>query len=245
MAIKAVCSSCLRRLKFKNTESGLSRKCPGCGVELTVPGEPVPVTETPVPSESRRNEFIIAGIILVVAVVGALYGVKWWQSRQVRRDTSGTSRSSDRLTSSSGTAVRRAVETEIPGKPISEILDDGEAVELGPAAVTVIRADLVTETAFKRFRAEGGKMFAVVGLRLTAVEAGPAFDTLRLKLLTPDRKGYRVLVTSGSDREGRAYEAARKRVTSVEVADEPITVDVYFEVPAGLDPKTCQLRYKK
>lgn len=244
MAINAVCSSCLRRLKFKNTESGLSRKCPGCGGELTVPGEPLPVNETPVPSESKRNEFIIAGIILVVAVVGAIYGVKWWQSSQVRRDTSGTSRSSDRLTSSSGTTVRKTTETETPGKSISEILDDGEAVELGPAKVSVIRADLVAETAIKRSRAERGKMFAVVGLRLTTVEAGPAFDTLKLKLLSADRKGYGVLVTSGSDREGRAYEASRKRVTSVEVADGPVTVDVYFEIPAGLDPKTCQLRYK-
>ena len=245
MAINVVCSSCLRRLKFKNSESGLSRKCLSCGSELTVPGEPVPVTDTPVPSESRRNEFIIAGVILIVAVVGAIYGFKWWQSRQVERDTSEASRSSDQRTTSDDPIVQRIVETEMPGKALSEILDDGEAVELGPAKVSVIRADLVTETAIRRFRAEGGKMFAVVGLRLTTVEAGPAFDTLKLRLLTPNRKGYGVLVTSGSDKEGRAYEAARKRVTSVEVAEGPVTVDLYFEVPAGLDPKTCHLRYKK
>ena len=87
MAIDVVCRSCLKRLKFKDKESGLSRKCPRCGVEIVVPGETIPLVEGDPSLPGRQREYIIAGVIFVAAVVVAIYGVKWWLKTQESQRT--------------------------------------------------------------------------------------------------------------------------------------------------------------
>ena len=62
--------------------------------------------------------------------------------------------------------------------------------------------------------------------------------------MTEDRKGYPQRVLGSVDKDGKPYEASRKRISAAETDESPVNVQVYFVLPADLDPKTCELRYE-
>lgn len=247
MAIKVVCPSCLRRLKFAPSASGLSRKCPACNAEITVPGDPGPLSG---PNSTRRTEFIIAGVILVVALIGAFVLLKWFQSGQPGHPAP----------SSSFTPSKPVSETATPPsqpsfKPLSASMISHQLVFLGPARAEVLRVETASETPVRKAVAIPGRVFAVVSVELRSVQPGPPFDTNTLSLVTPDHVEYRVFAVSGVQTQAipsgtdlvlsaNPYEDPRRSVSSTDTNAGPVKLDLYFSVPAALDPKTCSLSYK-
>jgi hypothetical protein len=244
MTITVICPSCLRRQKFAQNETGLSRKCVGCGTEITVPGELDSVTEQG-PIRSRKGEFIIAGIILVVALVGAFLFLKWFQQNQLQSPPPRVSnrQTTEPVTTSKTPNTKKVQNPPVP-MPLSTLLGSKEETQLGPATFRIVRIDTVPETPILKTRAASGQVFAVVGLEIKTVEPGSMFDTYRLQLVAPALKTYGAQVATGANSDGTTSEVPRKRVTSADVAQPWVKLDIYFAVPADLDPKTCQLVYR-
>lgn len=242
MAISVVCPSCLRRLKFQQSESGLSRKCPGCGTEMTVPGKPVPVEKVRTEESSRRNEFIIAGLILVVALAGA-----WFLVKRIQEGQKGTvARPKVQQPAGTETPVevkKKVVEVTGPFTAMSEHLKKMEETELGPAQVLITDVATVTETPIKKAPAGEGKQYAVVGLEVKKVASEKVFDTYDVVLMSRTMEVYRVLAVTGTDVDGNPTEVPRWRVMP-DSAKGSTRLKLYIKVPADLDPKTCELQYR-
>lgn len=248
MAVNVVCTGCLKRLKFKDSESGLNRPCPKCGKAITVPGEPLPVEDRPLPGSdrtpggSRRTETVIAAILLVVGVVGAIWFLKW---RQAHREDSSS------VTSTSAVPTPRRQSTPAPTTPtppgppanLPEVLTEGQTLTLGPATVKVVSAATVKETTVFGRTAPTGQKLARVTVDLAGIKSGPSFDSEKLRILAPDGKTYGPIAISGVDLAGQAYEVTRKLVGSLDLTAGSMTLEFFFLIPGDLEYKTCRLIY--
>lgn len=254
VAIRVVCSACLRRLTFKHSESGLNRKCPGCGAELTVPGDVVPVVGGKAPRSEydiRKMEFIIAGVILVAALAGAYIFIKWYQKNSPVADANSTT--SPTPTPTATVATKKPVVANNVARPgaklISALLKSREEIKLGPASANVLALNSVAETPINKTRPSSGKAYAVVRLDLKSVDTSRLFDTYQLFIVTPDAVERSVVAVVGVDDKGLTYEIPRKRVDSTEISGSTLKCDLFFLVP--VDPATdkanldvLELKYK-